>query len=78
MTVGVNAGGNLGSSAALGATFASAPGYPSAAAGTQAAPGAAGPGSSMTPHQAAIVLIMGSLIMLVAVGWVFRRGPIAD
>lgn len=76
MTVGVNAGGNLGSSAALGATFASSPGYPAAAAGTQAAPGATGPGGSLTPHQAAIILILGSLAMLVTVGWVFRRGPI--
>ncbi len=76
MTVGVNAGGNLGSSAALGATFASAPGYPAAAAGTQAAPGASGVGASMTTHQAAIVLIFSSLAMLVVVGYVFRRGPI--
>ena len=76
MTVGVNAGGNLGSSAALGATFASSPGYPAAAAGTQAAPGATGPGASLTTHQAAIILILGSLAMLVTVGWVFRRGPI--
>lgn len=72
---GIDFGGT--SSAAVGATFISAPGQPSGRNATgPAAPGATGPGSNMTTHQAAITLIIGSLVGLVVIGYVFRRGPI--
>lgn len=58
-----------------GATFVSVPGNPNqqTAAG---APGAAGPGSTLSTHQAAMILIGASLTMLVVIGFVFRRGTI--
>ena len=61
--------------ATTGATFVSTPGNPNqqTAAG---APGATGPGSQMTTHQAAMILIGASLTMLVVIGFVFRRGTI--
>lgn len=66
-------------SAAVGATYISAPGQPAGrAAGGPSAPGAAGAMSNMQVHQAAMWLIFGSLAGLVVIGWVFRRGPITD
>ena len=58
-----------------GATFVSVPGNPNqqTAAG---APGSSGPASSINTHHAAMLLIFGSLLGLLAVGYVFRRGPI--
>lgn len=63
--------------AAVGATFISAPGQPAGrAAYGPTAPGGNGPGGTLSTHQAAMVLIFGSLVGLVVIGYVFRRGPI--
>jgi len=63
-------------SAAIGATFISAPGQPGASE-PPGAPGASGPmADAMSVHHAAIVLILGSLAGLVVIGYLFRRGPI--
>jgi hypothetical protein len=75
---GIDFGGTGAAQAAVGATFVSAPGQPAGrAAGQPGAPGASGPGANMAVHQAACWLILGSLAGLVAIGWVFRRGPIS-
>jgi len=61
------------------ATQVSAPGMPigSGVATSSAAPGASGPGGSMNVAHAAMVLIIGSAALLVAIGVVFRR-PIGE
>jgi hypothetical protein len=48
-------------------------GQVAASGGGSAAPGAQGLGSSMTPAQAALWLILGAGVSLVAIGIVFRR-----
>jgi hypothetical protein len=61
------------------ATQVSAPGMPigSGTATSSAAPGAAGPASSMSVSHACLVLILGAGAALVAIGIVFRR-PIGE
>ncbi len=61
------------------ATQVSAPGMPvgSGTATASASPGATGPGAQMNVAHAALVLIVGSAVALVAIGFVFRR-PIGE
>ena len=58
-----------------GTTYVSVPGNAPNQMGA-GAPGATGPGSNINVHHAAMLLIFGSLVGLVAIGYVFRRGPI--
>lgn len=76
---GIDFSGTVPAQAAVGATFISAPGQPSASThGAPGAPGSGGMGASMQVHQAAMLLIFGSLATLVVIGYVFRRGPIKE
>ena len=59
-----------------GTTFVSVPGGAPSQAMGPTAPGATGPGSNLNVHHAAMLLIFGSLVGLVVIGYVFRRGPI--
>jgi len=72
---GIDFGGTGTAQAAVGATFISAPGQPAGRAmGANAAPGATGPASQMAVHHAAMLLVVGSFLGLVVIGYVFRRG----
>ena len=61
------------------ATQVSAPGMPigSGTAASTAAPGATAPGGQMNVAHAAMILVIGSAALLVAIGVVFRR-PIGE
>jgi hypothetical protein len=60
------------------ATSVSYPGGTAATSGAvSAAPGAQGPGSTLTPSQALLWIIGGAAVALVAIGVVFRR-PIGE
>ena len=69
------ADGLLDMGATSGTTWVSVPGNPPNQSAAGAA-GSGGPGSNMATHQAAMLLIFSSLAALVAIGYVFRRGPI--
>ena len=74
MSAGADIYGGLGAS--TGTTYVSVPGQPPNQSTGTMSPGASGPGSSLAPHQAAVLLITSSLVMLVVIGYVFRRGTI--